>query len=611
MVVWRVIRGFFKGLWRGLSLFNKVIMTLVPLAVTLYLVVIVVVAVNQVAPEPIPERAALLINPNGTLVENPSPLEPIEALMQDGGSEVLVFRVKKAIKEAAEDDRITALVLDLEALNGPSISHVQELKAGIEAFQSSGKPVIAVGDYYSQSQYLLASQADHVLLHPEGGIEVSGFAVYRNYVRQLLDNVYLTMNVFRVGESKSAVEPYLRDDMSNLEREVVGQWLGDVWHAYTRLVEEPRQMESGFIDQFINEFADRLEIAGGDAAALMLEAGFVDELVTYSQRDEMLADWVGATDDDGHWVSVSADDYLAAREAENSTEETNPYIAVIPIEGELIPGESGRGFAGSDTVVAQLERALEQPDLSAVVLRINSPGGSVFASEVIRQKVLELKTLGLPIVASMGSVAASGGYYIAADADEVWAQPSTITGSIGVFAAFPTAEKLYQWAGITPDGVSTSSLATAARLDTGVSDTGRRIINSMISNVYDDFVTLVASGRGKTWDEINAVAGGRVWSGEDALGIGLVDSMGGLQAALDAAATLAEVEDFDTLYIGTPISPEQRFFEQLGRELGQISLPGGSVLGRLSQQLAPYLRLSDSLQDPANLYLRCLECGGF
>ena len=284
---------------------------------------------------------------------------------------------------------------------------------------------------------------------------------------------------------------------------------------------------------------------------------------------------------------------------------------MIPIEGELIPGESGRGFAGSDTVVAQLERALEQPDLSAVVLRINSPGGSVFASEVIRQKVLELKALGLPIVASMGSVAASGGYYIAADADEVWAQPSTITGSIGVFAAFPTAEKLYQWAGITPDGVSTSSLATAARLDTGVSDTGRRIINSMISNVYDDFVTLVASGRGKTWDEINAVAGGRVWSGEDALGIGLVDSMGGLQAALDAAATLAEVEDFDTLYIGTPISPEQRFFEQLGRELGQISLPGGSVLGRLSQQLAPYLRLSDSLQDPANLYLRCLECGGF
>ena len=611
MVVWRYIRGFFKGLWRGLSLFNKAVMTLVPLAVTLYVVVIIAVAFNQVAPDPIPEHAALVINPNGELVENPSPLEPIEALMQNGAGEVLVFRVKKAIKEAAEDDRITALVLDLEALNGPSISHVQELKSAVEAFQLSGKPVIAIGDYYSQSQYLLASQADHVLLHPEGGIEVSGFAVYRNYVRELLDNVYLTMNVFRVGESKSAVEPYLRDDMSNLEREVVGQWLGDVWSAYTGLVEAPREMAPGFVDQFINEFPDRLEIAGGDAAALMLEAGFVDELATHSRRDEMLADWVGATDDDGHWISVSVNDYLAAREAENEVEETKPRIAVIPIEGELIPGDSGRGFAGSDTVVAQLERALEQTDLSAVVLRINSPGGSVFASEVIRQKILEIQALDFPVVASMGSVAASGGYYIAADADEIWAHPSTITGSIGVFAAFPTVEKLYQWAGVTPDGVSTSSLATAARLDTGVSDTGRRIINSMISNVYNDFVTLVAAGRGKTWDEINAVAGGRVWSGEDALTVGLVDSLGGLQAALDAAAGLAEVEDFDTLYIGTPISPEQRFFEQVGRGLGQAQLPGRSVLNRLSQQLAPFIRLSDSLQDPASMYLRCLECGGF
>ena len=247
----------------------------------------------------------------------------------------------------------------------------------------------------------------------------------------------------------------------------------------------------------------------------------------------------------------------------------------------------------------------------AVVLRINSPGGSVFASEVIRQKILEIKAADLPVVASMGAVAASGGYYIAADADEILAQPSTITGSIGVFAAFPTVEKLYQWAGVTSDGVSTSSLATAARVDTGVSDTGRRIINSMISKVYDDFVTLVALGRGKTWEEINSVAGGRVWSGEDALSVGLVDNLGGLQAALDSAAGLAEIEDFDTFYIGTPISPEQRFFEQIGKELGQVKLPGGSVLDRLSQQLAHFIRLSDSLQDPANMYLRCLECGGF
>ncbi len=609
MVVWRFIRGFFKGIWRVISGFNKVVMTLIPLALTAYLIVVVTIAFRQMAPEPIPERAALLVNPAGVLVENRSPLEPLEALLQDGAGEVLVFRIAKAIREAAEDDRITALVLDLEALNGPSISHVLELKADIDAFKAAGKPVIAMGDYYSQSHYLLASQADHILLHPEGGIEVSGFAVYRNYVRQLLENIYLTMNVFRVGESKSAVEPFLRDDMSDREREVVAQWLGDVWGAYTHLVEQPRGFEPGFVDQFISEFPDRLDIAGGDLAELMHGAGFVDELVTHSERDEHLIEWVGATDAGDYWVSVSVDDYLAARDLELETESAKPRIAVIPVEGELVPGESGDGMAGSDSVVEQIDQALETTDLAAVVLRVNSPGGSVFASEVIRQKILQVKARDLPVIVSMGAVAASGGYYIAADADEIWAHSGTITGSIGVFAAFPTVEKLFDWAGITPDGVSTSTLALAARLDTGVSDDGRRIINSIIANVYDDFVTLVASGRGKTWGDINEVAGGRVWSGQDALDIGLVDALGGLQAAVDAAAARAGIDDFDTFYFGTPISPEQQLLEQLGRELGQVYLPGRSVVARLSEQLAPYLRLTDSFQDPSNVYVRCLECG--
>ena len=375
MVLWRLIKGFFKGIWGFISGFNKVVMTLIPLALTIYLVAVIVIAFRQVAPDPIPERAALLVNPAGVLVENRSPLEPLQALLQDGAGEVLVFRVAKAIREAAEDDRISALVLDLEALNGPSISHVLELKEDIDTFKASGKPVIAVGDYYSQSHYLLASQADHILLHPEGAVEVSGFAVYRNYVRQLLENVYLTMNVFRVGENKSAVEPFLRDDMSELERQVVAQWLGDVWGAYTQLVEQPREFDPGFVDQFISEFPDRLDIAGGDPARLMLEAGFVDELLTHSQQDERLKEWVGATDEADQWRAVSVDDYLAARNAELETEIEKPRVAVIPIEGELVPGESGEGMAGSDTIVEQIDRALETPDVAALVLRVNSPGG--------------------------------------------------------------------------------------------------------------------------------------------------------------------------------------------------------------------------------------------
>ena len=607
--MWRFIKGFFRGIWRVISGFNKLVMTLIPLAITLYLVVVVVIALRQVQPEPIPEQAALLINPVGVLVENRSPMEPLDALTQGGPEETLIYGINRAIREAADDSRITALVFDLQALNGPSVSHVLELRASIERFKAAGKPVIATGDYYSQAHYLLASQADHILLHPEGGVDMSGYAVYRNYVRQLLENVYLTMNVFRVGENKSAVEPFLRDDMSPGEREVVSEWLDDLWGGYTVLVETPRELDPGYVDRFITEFPDRLEIAGGDGAALMHDAGFVDHLVTHRERDEMLVEWVGATDEEGDWVSVSAEGYLAALDAERVEDTKDARIAVVPVEGELIPGDSGAGFAGSDTVVEQIERALELEGLAALVLRVNSPGGSVFASEVIRQKLLEVKASGLPLVVSMGGVAASGGYYIAADADEIWAHSASITGSIGVFAAFPTVEKLYEWAGITPDGVSTSRLATAVRMDTGVSPEGSRIINSLIANIYDDFVALVAQGRGKTWDEINAIAGGRVWSGMDAQAIGLVDQLGGLKDAVDAAAARAEVEDFETLVIGNPISPEQRFFEQLGRELGQVRVPGQAVVQQLLRQLTPQLRLADSLQDPRNLYLRCLECG--
>ncbi len=607
--MWRFIKGFFRGIWRVVSGFNKLVMTLIPLAITLYLVVVVVVALRQVQPEPIPEQAALLINPVGVLVENRSPLEPLDALTQGGPEETLIYGINRAIREAADDSRITALVFDLQALNGPSVSHVLELQASIERFKAAGKPVLATGDYYSQAHYLLASQADHILLHPEGGVDMSGYAVYRNYVRQLLENVYLTMNVFRVGENKSAVEPFLRDDMSPGEREVVSEWLDDLWGGYTALVETPRGLDPGYVDRFITEFPDRLEIAGGDGAALMHDAGFVDHLVTHRERDEMLVEWVGATDEEGDWVSVSAEGYLAALDAERVEDANDARIAVVPVEGELIPGDSGAGFAGSDTVVEQIERALELDGLAALVLRVNSPGGSVFASEVIRQKLLEVKASGLPLVVSMGGVAASGGYYIAADADEIWAHSASITGSIGVFAAFPTVEKLYEWAGITPDGVSTSRLATAVRMDTGVSPEGSRIINSLIANIYDDFVALVAQGRGKTWDEINALAGGRVWSGMDAQAVGLVDQLGGLKDAVDAAAARAEVENFETLVIGNPISPEQRFFEQLGRELGQVRVPGQAVVQQLLRQLTPQLRLADSLQDPRNLYLRCLECG--
>lgn len=614
-MVWTAIKRVFGGVWRVLSGISKGISVLLPILLLAYVAGALLLGFKAAQPDPMPDKGALLVNPSGVLVENRTPLEPFDALMQGDSGEVLLPVLIKAINNAADDDRVTALVMDLQALAGPSVTQTLEIKVALDTFKASGKPVVAIGDYYDQGQYALAAQADTVVLHPEGGINLYGFAIYKSYVKQLLENAKITMNVFRVGENKSAVEPFLRDDMSDSERDVIGRWLGDLWDSYTGLVEESRGFEPGAVQQFINEFPDRLEIAGGDQPQLMLDAGFVDQLLTHDQQDQFLADLVGATDEDGHYQAVEygayaqLDAYTMPESGEDAVSEAGtPLIAIVPIEGELIPGESMQGFAGSDTVVDQLERAVELEGLAAVVLRINSPGGSVFASEVMRQKILAIKELGLPVVVSMGGLAASGGYYIAADADQIWAHPSTITGSIGVFAAFPTVEKLYDWAGATVDGVSTTGIASAIRFDTGVNPAGRRIINSLIANIYVEFVDLVARGRGLSWDQVNDVAGGLVWSGRDALDIGLVDSLGGLDAAVAAAATLADVSDYEIRRVGTPLSPEQLLFEQIGKELGSVHVPGGSMATRLIKQLVQPLRIMDSLQDPKNIYVRCLEC---
>ena len=603
-----MLRGFFSGIWKLLSGVSRVISVLVPLIFAGVFVFAVVTGLRNAQPEPLPPKAALLINPAGVLVESRTPLEPIEAFMQGEEAEVLLSDVVEAIDRAADDARISALVLDLQALIGPSLTQAFELRQALDRFKSAGKPVVAVGDYYDQSHYLLAAQADTVVLHPEGAVALQGYGVYRNYVRELLNNAMITMNVFRVGEYKSAVEPFLRDDMSDGERQVVEQWLGTLWGEYTALVESSRELEPGAIDRFVTEFPERLEQADGNMAQLMLDAGLVDDLMGREQQAEWLASVAGATDESGAFESVDFRRYLAEPAMPIEPNTTSKIIAVVPVEGELVPGESGAGFAGSDTVVEQLEQAAEQEDVAALVLRVNSPGGSVFASEVIRQKVLAIKEMGIPVVVSMGSVAASGGYYIAADADEIWALPGTITGSIGVFAAFPTIERLYDWAGITVDGVGTTPLASAMRFDTGVDENGARIITSVVNYIYRDFVELVAAGRGMTWDDVDAIAGGRVWSGRDASENGLVDKLGGLEEAVAAAARLAQLDDWEVKRVGTPLTPEQLMFEELGRKFGVARVPMANVVSDFATRLAQPLRVLDSLQDPKNVYVRCLDC---
>lgn len=599
-----------KGIWRVLSCISRAISVLVPLLFVTIFVIAFSTTLNESTPEPLPERAALLIAPSGPLVEDSPPVDTLSAFInQDYDQPVLLNDVVRSIRWAATDERITSLVFDLENLAGPSTSQTLEISSAIEVFRASGKPVIAAGDFYSQAHYLLASQADHILLHPEGGMFLEGFSVYRSYLRSFLEKIRVTMHVFRAGENKSAVEPYLRDDMSDEEREVVSRWLEGLWAKYTELAESGRELPAGTLDQFIASFAAQLDASDNDLAETMLAAGWVDMLADHAQMEDALAEWVGVTDEDGYAEVIPLDRYVEdVKMSRSLTEENLPLIAIIPVEGTLMPGDSEEGMAGSDTINGYIDTALEAEDLVAIVLRVNSPGGSVFASDLIRRKLREVADADISIVVSMGTIAASGGYWIAAEADEIWALPTTLTGSIGAFSAFPTIEGIVEYIGVTVDGVGTTPLAGAASLNRGLSPEMASIVQALAYGAYDDFIELVASGRDMSEQAVREVADGLVWTGAEAAERGLVDELGGLDEAVAAAARLAGVEEWRTARTRIPPSFESVLLQELSRSFGMVAAPLGGWFESLVSAFKPAIKSLSSLRDPMHVYAQCLPC---
>ena len=599
-----------KGIWRVLSGISRAISVLVSLLFVTIFVIAVSTSLNESTPEPLPERAALLIAPSGPLVEDSPPVGALSAFLnQDYDQPVLLNDVVRSIRWAATDERITSLVFDLENLAGPSTSQTLEISSAIEVFRASGKPVVAVGDFYSQAHYLLASQADQILLHPEGGMFLEGFSVYRSYLRSFLEKTRVTMHVFRAGENKSAVEPYLRDDMSDEEQEVVSRWLEGLWATYTELAESGRELPAGTMDQFIASFAAQLDASDNDLAETMLAAGWVDMLVDHAQMEDALVEWVGVTDEDGYAEFMSLDRYVEdVKMSRSLTEENLPLIAIIPVEGTLMPGDSEEGMAGSDTINGYIDTVLEAEDLAAIVLRVNSPGGSVFASDLIRRKLLEVVDADIPIVVSMGTIAASGGYWIAAEADEIWALPTTLTGSIGAFSAFPTIEGILEYIGVTVDGVGTTPLAGAASFNRGLSPEMASIVQALAYGAYDDFIELVASGRDMSEQAVREVADGLVWTGAEAADRGLVDELGGLYEAVAAAARLAGVKEWRTARTRVPPSFDSVLLQELRRSFGMVAAPLGGWFESLVSAFKPAIKSLSSLRDPMHVYAQCLPC---
>ena len=558
----------------------------------------------------VPEGGVLVLAPEGAVVDQYTAVDTVSHISGNLPAETLLSDMIEAVDYARQDPTIEILLLKLDRLSHIGLSNTLELAETITAFREAGKTVVASSNYYDQDQYFLASQADEIYVHNMGGVSLEGFAVVRNYFRQAIDKLKIRFHVFKVGSYKSAVEPLIRDNMSAEAQEANRQWLEELWALYKDTVMERRKISEARFDYFVNNIDKVLAKRDGDSAQAALDFGLVDGIVSRPVLSDRMAERVGR-DADGYFKQVHFWEYLNFKRGIQLPKMDAP-VALIVASGPIVDGDHPPGTIGGDSLAWLVRQARMDDSIKAVVLRINSGGGSVMASEIIRGELEALQQAGKPLVVSMGSTAASGGYWISAGADEIWATPATLTGSIGIFGAFPTFENALESLGVSTDGVGTTDVAGKLRPDRPLDPVHERSIQEGLHYGYQRFLNIVAEGRGKLPEQVSAIAEGRVWSGVDAKQIGLVDHLGTLQQAIDSAAKLAGQEGAESRLLRLPLSPEQELLRLLfGSGLVQ-ALPS-SWVGQLQSWLTPLASaewVSDLLQlrDPRGMFAFCLIC---
>src|SRR5579862_3530719 len=603
-------RSFFAGLWRGLDGLRK----------TLHLILLliifgVLVGVLRGSVPRIPAKAALLLAPEGTLVEQltGAPLE--RALQQargEGRAETLLWDLTDELHAAAGDNRIQAVALDLDKFEGGTQPTLAEFAAALREFRASGKKVIAFGTELDQPRYYVAAQADEIYLDPMGFVLLQGYDRYRNYLKGALDKLGVDINVFRVGAFKSAVETYTRTDMSAEDRDESRQYLSAMWQAYQQSVTQARKLPADALEKYVDTLANTVPAAQGDAARVALDAHLVTAIKNQLDVEKRLVELVGRDDTSGSFKAVLSDDYLRYARAQRKLQAgSKARIGVIVAEGEILDGEQPPGTIGGDSTARLIRQARMDKNIKAVVLRVDSPGGSVLASEEIYRELRALREAGKPLVVSMSGYAASGGYYISAPADEIWASPATITGSIGIFAIIPTLDRTLGKVGVTVDGVGTTALSGQLRLDRPLGAEARALLQSQISRGYEEFLDRVSSGRNKSRADVDAIAQGRVWAGSDALRLGLVDHLGSFDEALKAAASRAKLTDYAPEFIEPELTWAQQLLMALRTSVARSfisSSPDQQALAQLRERLDPIahqVAILSRLSVPNHLYAYC------
>jgi protease-4 len=604
------LRGFFALIWRILDGIRKTL----HLGLMLVIFGFILAALHTSVPI-VPRTAALVISPQGELVEQLSGDSVRRALGEASGGpapETLLRDVIEAIGVAKSDERIKLIVLDLDQLDASGLSKLQEFGNALREFRTSGKRVIAMGDSYSQPQYYVAAQAGEVYLDPMGEVSLHGFSYYRMYYKDAIDKLEVDSNVFRAGTFKSFTDQFSRSDMAPSEREETSAWLESLWSAYSQDVTRARSLPVTALKDYISAQPASLQAVNGDLAKMALQRGLVTALKSRRQVADDLKGLVGENENNHSFNGIALNEYLTAVHSRRILKsKSDAKVGIVVASGEIFDGHRLPGSIGGESTSELLRQARFDSSVKAVVLRVDSPGGSEFASEIILREVQALRKAGKPVVVSMSSYAASGGYYIAAAANQIYASPTTITGSIGVFSYIPTFQRSLEKLGVKVDGLGTTPVAGDMRFDRALGAVTKQVLQASVDHAYQQFLHRVADGRKKTVEEIDKIAQGRVWAGADAQRIGLVDHLGGMKDATDAAAKLAELgSDYDVDYIETELSLRQELLMQIrsqGVQLAQLTglIPERTDLERMIDPLLQQASIIARLKDPRGLYSYC------
>ncbi len=609
------VASFFIGLWDVMNFTRRLILNLLFFGLLLLILVLFVFAMGKGASSgrTLQDRTTLVIAPEGRLVEQFS-ADPVsralaKAIGDNSAEEVQLRDLVRALDAAREDKKIERVVLQLDKLQPSGFASMREVAASLQELRASGKDIVAYSDNMSQWQYLLAAQAKEIYLDPMGGVVLEGLGRYRQYFRTgLQDKLGVDVHLFKVGEYKSAAEPYVLDAASPQAKEADLFWMNDVWQRYLADVATARKLDAAQLAAGIDTMPEGIAAAGGDLAKFALQQKLVDGLKTREEVEDLLADrGVADEDADGGFRSINLDEYLTQIDTRRSPVDSRPQVAVVVASGEIAGGDLPAGRVGGESTSALLREARDDDNVKAVVLRVDSPGGEVFASEQIRREVVALKAAGKPVVVSMGDLAASGGYWISMNADRIYADPSTITGSIGIFGMIPNFSRALDKFGVHTDGVGTTRFAGACDVTRPMDPAVGQVIQSVINKGYADFTGKVADARSKPVEAVDEVARGRVWSGAQAKERGLVDAFGGLKAAIADASNRAKLGGPDKVrvrYIEKPATPFAQFLSGFaGSHAGAWMLGESGVarmmLARSMPEVDTQLRfVEDAARDP-------------